>query len=384
MMNKRTLVILITALTLTTAAHAAEIYNQDGNKLDLYGKVKAMRYLSDADSNASNNADKSYTRIGFKGQTLINDQLTGYGQWEYNFSLSNSESSSDAQSGNKTRLGFAGLKLKDYGSVDYGRNYGVIYDVEAFTDMMPEFGATGYTRTDTYMLTRGNSMLTWRNSDFFGLVDGLKIALQYQGKNEGSGTRATNVSNGDGYGASLSYKIVEGLTINGAMSSSNRLNANSASSTTSQKMAAYGSGGRAEAWATGLKYDANGVYLAGTYAETRNTNPFSGASYTFAGNSTATAVSGYANKVQNTELVAQYQFASGLRPSLAYVQTKAKDIENGIGDADLSKFVDVAATYYFNKNMSAFVDYKVNLLSDSNKLHLNTDDIVAVGLMYQF
>ncbi|CCP06280.1 porin [Erwinia amylovora] len=384
MMNKSTLVILITALTLTTAAQAAEIYNQDGNKLDLYGKVKAMRYLSDADSNASNNADKSYTRFGFKGQTLINDQLTGYGQWEYNFSLSNSESSSDAQSGSKTRLGFAGLKLKDYGSVDYGRNYGVIYDVEAFTDMMPEFGATGYTRTDTYMLTRGNSMLTWRNSDFFGLVDGLKIALQYQGKNEGSGTRATNVSNGDGYGASLSYKIVEGLTINGAMSSSNRLNANSASSTTSQKMAAYGSGGKAEAWAAGLKYDANRVYLAGTYAETRNTNPFSGASYTFAGNSTATAVSGYANKVQNTELVAQYQFDSGLRPSLAYVQTKAKDIENGIGDADLSKFVDIAATYFFNKNMSAFVDYKVNLLSDNNKLNLNTDDIVAVGLMYQF
>ncbi|CCP02257.1 Outer membrane protein 39 [Erwinia amylovora Ea644] len=384
MMNKSTLVILITALTLTTAAQAAEIYNQDGNKLDLYGKVKAMRYLSDADSNASNNADKSYTRFGFKGQTLINDQLTGYGQWEYNFSLSNSESSSDAQSGSKTRLGFAGLKLKDYGSVDYGRNYGVIYDVEAFTDMMPEFGATGYTRTDTYMLTRGNSMLTWRKSDFFGLVDGLKIALQYQGKNEGSGTRATNVSNGDGYGASLSYKIVEGLTINGAMSSSNRLNANSASSTTSQKMAAYGSGGKAEAWAAGLKYDANRVYLAGTYAETRNTNPFSGASYTFAGNSTATAVSGYANKVQNTELVAQYQFDSGLRPSLAYVQTKAKDIENGIGDADLSKFVDIAATYFFNKNMSAFVDYKVNLLSDNNKLNLNTDDIVAVGLMYQF
>ncbi|WP_218676139.1 porin, partial [Escherichia coli] len=27
---------------------------------------------------------------------------------------------------------------------------------------------------------------------------------------------------------------------------------------------------------------------------------------------------------------------------------------------DLVKYVDVGATYYFNKNMSTFVDYKIN------------------------
>lgn len=376
MMKKSALAILTAALALSTAAQAAEVYNKDGNKLDFYGKVKAMRYMSDADTNASNNADKSYTRIGFKGQTQINDQLTGYGQWEYNFSLSNSEGGSDAQSGNKTRLGFAGLKLKDYGSIDYGRNYGVIYDVEAFTDMMPEFGATAYTRADTYMLTRGNGMLTYRNNDFFGLVDGLKFALQYQGKNDASSSRNANVSNGDGYGASLSYRIIEGLTVNGAVSSSNRL-------IQTQKESTYGAGEKAEAWATGVKYDNNGVYLAGTYAETRNMNPINSGA-TFTQNGTTTAVSGYVNKLQNIELVAQYQFDFGLRPSLAYVQTKGKDMENGIGDADLYKFVDIGATYYFNKNMSTFVDYKVNLLNDDNKLGLNTDDIVAVGVMYQF
>ncbi|WP_455816850.1 porin [Pseudomonas cerasi] len=377
MMKKSALAILTAALALSTAAQAAEVYNKDGNKLDFYGKVKAMRYLSDADTNASNNADKSYVRIGFKGQTQINDQLTGYGQWEYNFSASNSEGGADAQAGNKTRLGFAGLKLKDFGSIDYGRNYGVIYDVEAWTDMMPEFGGTGYTRADTYMLTRGNSMLTYRNNDFFGLVDGLKFALQYQGKNDASTSsgRSGNVSNGDGYGASVAYTIVDGLSVNGAVSSSNRLIG------TAQKENQYGSGDKAEAWATGLKYDNNGVYLATTYAETRNMNPIS-----VPGSFSNSVVnqSGYANKVQNIEVVAQYQFDFGLRPSLAYVQTKAKDVENGVGDADMVKFVDVGATYYFNKNMSTFVDYKINLLKDDNKLAVNSDDIVAVGVMYQF
>ncbi|HDJ1451320.1 TPA: porin, partial [Serratia rubidaea] len=31
-----------------------------------------------------------------------------------------------------------------------------------------------------------------------------------------------------------------------------------------------------------------------------------------------------------------------------------------------------------------YVDYKINQLNDNNPLGLNTDDIVAVGLVYQF
>lgn len=55
-----------------------------------------------------------------------------------------------------------------------------------------------------------------------------------------------------------------------------------------------------------------------------------------------------ANKAQNFEAVAQYQFDFGLRPSVAYLQSKGKDL--GVwGDQDLVKYVDVGATYYFNK-----------------------------------
>ncbi|EJA8332276.1 porin, partial [Escherichia coli] len=66
-----------------------------------------------------------------------------------------------------------------------------------------------------------------------------------------------------------------------------------------------------------------------------------------------------------------------------YVLSKGKDIE-GIGDEDLVNYIDVGATYYFNKNMSAFVDYKINQLDSDNKLNINNDDIVAVGMTYQF
>ncbi|MDU4663883.1 MAG: porin, partial [Enterobacter hormaechei] len=45
------------------------------------------------------------------------------------------------------------------------------------------------------------------------------------------------------------------------------------------------------------------------------------------------------------------------------------------------------ASYYFNKNMSTYVDYKINLVDDSQftkDAKVATDNIVAVGLTYQF
>ncbi len=34
--------------------------------------------------------------------------------------------------------------------------------------------------------------------------------------------------------------------------------------------------------------------------------------------------------------------------------------------------------------MNAFVDYKINQLNSDNKLAINNDDIVALGMTYQF
>jgi outer membrane pore protein F len=366
MMKRNILAVVIPALLAAGAANAAEIYNKDGNKLDLYGKVDGLHYFSDDDGS---NGDKSYVRFGFKGETQITDQLTGYGQWEYNVQANNSEGSADAQNGNKTRLGFAGLKFADFGSFDYGRNYGVVYDTLSWTDMLPEFGGDS-DYTDGYLTGRATGVATYRNNNFFGLVDGWNFAVQYQGKNDRTDlTRA----NGDGYGISTSYTSPIGVGISGAYSSSDRVNG--------QANSVIGGGDKVETWATALKYDANNVYLAAMYAEYRNLSAINVPAASVAPG--VASGNGFANKSQLIELVAQYQFDFGLRPSLAYIQTKGKDIE-GVGDADLVKYVDVGATYYFNKNMSVYADYLINQINDNNPLGINSDDIVAVGLVYQF
>ncbi|MBL5930148.1 porin OmpC [Lelliottia amnigena] len=376
-MKVKVLSLLVPALLVAGAANAAEIYNKDGNKLDLFGKVDGLHYFSD---DKGNDGDQTYMRIGFKGETQVNDQVTGYGQWEYQVQGNTSES--DNQSW--TRVAFAGLKFGDAGSFDYGRNYGVIYDVTSWTDVLPEFGGDTY-GADNFMQSRGNGVATYRNQDFFGLVDGLNFALQYQGKNgsvsgenDATGGRSLLKQNGDGYGASLTYDLGEGFSVGGAMASSKR--------TADQNAAGvYGDGDHAEVYSGGLKYDANNIYLAAQYSQTYNATRFGTSN-----GSGRSDIYGFANKAQNFEVVAQYQFDFGLRPSVSYLQSKGKDVSNNttnFGDQDLLKYVDVGATYYFNKNMSTYVDYKINLLDENNftkQAGIGTDDIVALGLVYQF
>ncbi len=79
------------------------------------------------------------------------------------------------------------------------------------------------------MQQRSNGFATYRNTDFFGLVDGLDFAVQYQGKNgsahgEGMTTNGRDdvfEQNGDGVGGSITYNY-EGFGIGAAVSSSKR------------------------------------------------------------------------------------------------------------------------------------------------------------------
>ncbi|EML2065938.1 porin [Enterobacter sp. SAT-E-asb] len=384
-MKRKALAILVPALLMAVAANAAEMYNKNGNKVDLYGKVDARHTFSD---NPGDDGDETYVQIGFKGETQIANDLIGYGRWEYKTYANNTESAGDRSF---NRLAYAGLKYGEYGSFDYGRNYGVVYNVEAWTDMLPVFGGDSYTRTDNFMNGRANNLATYRNQDFFGLVEGLNFALQYQGANEGqdpsedqegtkNGHDDIRFQNGDGFGISTTYDFsgdLSGLSLGAAYSSSDRTNKQVGYGKSFESIG-YAGGDKAEAWTVGAKYDANSVYLAMMYAETSNMTPFG---------STSKKI-GIANQTQNFEAVAQYQFDFGLRPSLAWVYSKGKDLDGKGFNPDLVNYIDLGMTYSFNKNFSTYVDYKINMLDQDEAQYdaygISTDDIVGVGMTYQF
>lgn len=335
MMKRNVLAVVIPALLAAGAVNAAEIYNKDGNKLALTGKAVGLYYL-DVTSNTDkfdNQGDNSYVRLGFHGETQINSELTGYGKWEYNFDGHSQEGSATSD---KTRLAYAGLKFGHFGSFDFGRNYGVSYDVGKFTDVAIEFGGDSYAATDTYMTQRARSVATYRNDNAFGMVDGMSFALQYQAQAD-SGS-----SNGEGFGIATTYTIADtGATVGASYTSSDNL---------------VNGIGKADVWNIGAKYDANNVYAAVVYAETRNVRAD--------------------GKVAHIEAVAQYNLDFGLKPSVTYVQSKVS------GGDKYQEYVEVGANYTFNKNMSTYIAYRADMLKADSGYANN--DIVATGLVYQF
>lgn len=375
-MKKTKIVLLVPLIYMTlNQAYSAEIYNKDGNKVELWGKLNALHYFSD---NNGVDGDETFFRMGINGDTQISDITDGYGQWEYQIKAQNPENSNAHNSW--TRLAFAGLKIDGIGSLDYGRNYGVLYDIGAWTDILPEFSGDTYNVTDNFMTGRTNNVLTYRNHNIFG-VNALNLTLQYQGKNGGESEtnngRSVKNQNGDGFGVSGNYEVIPSLSVGASWASSSR----------TQEQEEVAPGNKAQAWNIGIKYDDGHTYLAAQYAETHNLTPFGNFGNIVEGKYTSAS---FAKKTQATEIIAAYNFDSGLVPYISYRISKAKNTEingNQYGSNNIVNYADIAIAYNFNKNMKTYVDYKINLLKKNDFIEhtkISTDNIMAISLMYKF
>lgn len=344
-MKRNLLAIAIPALLVAGAANASiEVFNKDGNKLSVNGRVYALNYIGDKDKTAYE-GDKTTARLGFTGETQITEDLVGYGRAEW-------ETKTGGASFKETRYAFAGLKFGNLGSIDYGRNDGVVKGLTAYTDVLPEFGGDAANNAAYSLSHRVDGALTYRNAGFFGLVDGLDFALQYADRantysdiKDASGDVIGRKidSSAEAYGVSVDYAILDsGVSVAGAY-------------------ARTGEDESKDTWAFGAKYDANDLYVAGLYIESKQDDV----------------------KLRGFEVVAQYgiDFEVGrLTPSVAYVQHKDK---TSGASKDETKYVEIGAKYDFNKNLAAIVDYKLNLLDKEDNAN-DYKDTVALGLIYQF
>ena len=388
-MKRNLLAIAIPALLVAAGANASiEVWNKDGNKVDFYGRVKAANHITDRGQ--TDEGDDTSARLGMSGQTQITDGITGYGRWEY-------EAKAGKNSDNEVRYAFAGLNFGDLGSFDYGRNDGVLKAITAYTDVLPEFGGEAANNTWNVLSARTKAVATYRNNNFFGLSDDLSFALQYADNGDNSNRSWTDSikdeSSREAYGANIQWRIFDtGLTAG----------AGYAQTSTSHN--------RQSTWGTGLKYDNYNLYLAATYFQSKFKE---GYTREWIDNADRVIYEKDVDlKIRGFELVAQYGIdlpVGRITPSLAYVQHKAKldSVNDVVGNvryighkvsSPLAKYVSLGATYDLNKNFSAIVEYKFNLLDRKDigaalntetqrDRHLNkpgTKDVLGVGLIYQF
>ena len=405
-MKRNLLAIAIPALLVAAGANASiEVWNKDGNKVDFYGRVKAANNITDRAQ--KDEGDDTSARLGMSGQTQITDAITGYGRWEY-------EAKAGKDSSNEVRYAFAGLNFGDFGSFDYGRNDGVLKSITAYTDVLPQFGGDAADNGLNVLSARTKAVATYRNNNLFGITDDVSFALQYADNGDNSTTSDRIKGNSrEAFGATAEWRIFDtGLTIGGGYAQT----AGSAKSNGSvvdngwdddddddldsyslgnSDPRPYKNAGKVKTWAAGIKYDNYNLYLAANYFHSKHKSSTKGI---------------YDDKTKGFELVAQYGIdleVGRLTPSLAYVQHKVsgknykhyEDDDFRIGK-NLSKYVSLGAEYALNKNFSAIVEYKFNLLKKKdigaldNTANLGRDskhptkpgtkDVLGVGLIYQF
>ncbi len=65
MMKRNILAVIVPALLVAGTANAAEIYNKDGNKVDLYGKAVGLHYFSkgNGENSYGGNGDMTYVMV---------------------------------------------------------------------------------------------------------------------------------------------------------------------------------------------------------------------------------------------------------------------------------------------------------------------------------
>ncbi|MFM5303462.1 porin [Aeromonas caviae] len=366
-MKKTALTMAISSLLLAGGAQAANVYDQNGTKLDIGGRVNGMYYGTD--DNATE-GDASYLRLHIAGETKVNEELTAFGFAEYNLPVSGSDN-------DELRYAYAGIKHDRFGAFSYGRQDGLFTKaVNNYTDVLPEWGGDGLGKdTEVFGTGRTNGLAQYMYN-----WQGLTLGAQFTGNNDpqnasrservGPNSTWSPKGSSEGYALSANYDFNMGLSLGAAY--------NQAGKTDEQaENVSFGGDSDAKLFGVGAKYAVGNLYMAATYSH--------GEDHLFVDTG---SLRGYAEKMDGYEAVVQYNITPKFKPSLAYLRTDVKDSAHGIDDT-ATEYVSVGAWYNFTDNFNAYVDYKINLLDEvgstgKNSLNKSTDDIVAVALQYNF
>ncbi len=296
-----------------------------------------------------------------------------------------------------TVLAFVGINHDLIGTLTYGKNFSVIYDLLQYTNIFPYHTGT-FLNNDTLTGSRNNTFTYEKYLPFFTnpLVKSMTLKVQYYGKNH-RGDKLDEIykANRQGWGIYYSYEFPYGLEITTSYAKHKRDVRQTYSYAANDKVFYGVSNKESKAWVTGFKYNLNRFYISTTFARGWAITPL----HTFsdiADEIRYTAEKyGYANHSNNIKISFKYDFDSGLTPMAGYTETELRDVEQIRILRDLltpkhfhiEKYFNVSALLHFNKNMYAYVDYKIDRLPEViNTLSLgeNRDNILSIGLVYNF
>lgn len=306
---KKTLLALVLPSLFASTVGAAEVYNDNGQSVNVYGRAYAGHDFSGEDKNA-NYGNDSYIRIGAKLKSDIFDSLSAFGRYELQWDLADGEK----QEKTKTRLAYVGLK-SDVGAFSFGRQYGAVSLVSDITDTAytNAYGGNLGVGKDHDGTNRDSSLLKYSNK--FG---GLQLDASYRLDDSQSDAESDTA-----YGLAVAYKLDFGLTLAAGFN---------ASSPTDDYDASI--------FLVGASYNTGPVTVAATFAQG---SEFEGK------NLDHTAY----------ELTAEYKITKQLRAQVLYNAQEIEDTTTSV-TADSVDDLVFGVRYDFNKSFRTVAEYRIN------------------------
>ncbi|WFB48637.1 porin [Vibrio coralliilyticus] len=350
-MNKTLIALAVSAAAVATGANAAEIYNQDGNTIEMGGRAEARLALKDGKAE-----DKSRVRLNFLGTAQITDSLYGVGFYEGEFTTNDNGGATDGNNSSSdltNRYLYGGIGGA-FGEVTYGKNDGALGVITDFTDIMAYHGNSAAYKIA--IADRSDNMISYKGQ-FSDL--GVKASYRFSDIDTTSGSGSSDISDNDADGYSLSaiYAIGEtGVKLGAGYADGNEIVNNVVTERNQYMLAA--------------SYTINDLYFAGTFVDGEDQEK---------GSSLTTDKTGY-------ELAAAYTMGQTVFTT-TYNTLEAKTSGTKYDSADN---IAVDATYYFKPNFRGYVSYNFNLLDQNDKTatgtvgKLGSEDELALGLRYDF
>jgi len=306
---KKSLLALVLPSLFASTVGAVEVYKDDGQSVDLYGRAYAGHNFGSEDSDEYGN--DSYIRIGAKLKSDISDSLSAFGRYELQWDLAEGEK----QEKTKTRLAYAGIK-SEVGAFSFGRQYGAVELVADLTDnaYTNAYGnaalAVGKDHDGT---GRDNSLLKYSNK-----FAGVQLDASYRFDDNQSDTESDAA-----YGLAAAYELDFGLTLAAGFN---------ASSPTDDYDASI--------FLVGASYKTGPVKVAATFAQGAE---FEGQNIDHTG----------------YELTVEYKITKQLRAQVLYNAQEIEDTTTSVTEDAVDDLV-FGVRYDFNKKFRTVAEYRIN------------------------
>lgn len=146
---KKSLIAIAIAAFAASSANAATVYDKNGTKLDIGGRVQAVWHsthyddymVADGDQSVANSA-----RLNIAGRTEIANGISGFGFTEWDTTDSNG--TNGAYDSFSTREQYVGVDFGKFGTVTAGRTYDAVKSVVETTDIFEDYGCVGQLGSD--------------------------------------------------------------------------------------------------------------------------------------------------------------------------------------------------------------------------------------------